>query len=180
MEVEEGRGREDRRQERGKGLRCVRPRPWGSEVPLPCVLLPSILHFHLSSSPPPHLFLPSAFSSSQSSHGPEQASLSAAHQEIFSEALRWTAKYRGRTVGKQKTQKKHIRESVLGKNVFNRCTRALHVWNVCPGSPRLPRFSSECHVCEVWMSMSYFLHVFEFSSRQGKNLSDYFISNPEF
>lgn len=109
MEVEERRGPGGQR----RGPTLCEARPWGSEAPLLCVLLPSILHFHLSFSP--HL-LPSRspLSSGLLSHhhrGPEQADLSAVRQEICPEALRWAAKYRGWTVGEQKTLKKHIRKA---------------------------------------------------------------------
>ena len=108
MEVEEGRGGEDR----GEGAYVV----WGP-APEDLKRRSSVFSF------PPFFtftsrsllifYLPPLTSGQLSHHrrGPEQADLSAARQELCPEALRWAAKYRGWIVREQKTPKKHIRKA---------------------------------------------------------------------
>lgn len=113
MEAEERRSMEDRREER--------PGPAGSEAPLLCVLLPSILHFHLSLSPHllPHYFCSALSSSPQSRTG---RSVSGASRDLPRGPQMGCQVQGAGSKGEQKTPKKH---SMKGLDHSKMCLIAL-------------------------------------------------------
>lgn len=163
MKVEEGRGRVDR----GEGLTSV----WGpasedlkhrSSV----FFFPPFFTFAS-----PHPFPLSSALLSQHHRRPEQADLSAVHQEICPEALRWAAKYRGWTVGNKRPPKTHGKYWELGKMCLMALPlKALHVWNVPKVTTKsfppitqaelLRLIGSECGICVVehkWANIYFIL-----------------------
>lgn len=106
MEVEEGRGRQDRGE---KPTLCGGPAPEDLKRRSSVFSFPPFFTFTSHSllifSPLP-LVGSLIITAIQ-----KQADLSAVRQEICPEALRWAAKYRGWILREQKTPKKHIRKT---------------------------------------------------------------------